>query len=508
MKILLVYPPNIVGLRFVIPEGMARVATFLRKYGFDTSLISLDAKCCSFVPASSFEILKDVSRVRSYLSGCPDSEVSRLIDRLLGLFSFDGFDIVGFSVISRFQAFVSVLLADAIKKRHGSVKVVLGGPFFCRNDVKLFMGVKSVDFVVLGDGERALLDLVRYLSDDKRVRLGRISGLVYRKGEKVLRNEVKQLGLNSLPSTDYDGIIGEYKTIRQKNRIVHTVRTFGGHLYFKTRLSAYLNRLCTPSKFPFINKIHTHPPPSFSYQVSKGCIGKCIFCNYKGGQAINLKSPRLIAQDVRRLVEKYNTHVFFFSCNSINIDNKHLRNLCLELIKTKTQIKWDSFARPQNLSLDLLKLMKKSGCRLLIFGVESGSQKVLDWLNKGLTVEEAEKTLKNAKKAGIITRAELIINTPIEEKEDILETINFIKKNKKNINALSVSKFCLAYGSTLYLNRKNRILENWQEIRNEDSLKKLINVAIKNNITLELPMPHTQKKYFHKLLCHFPLKSS
>ncbi len=188
---------------------------------------------------------------------------------------------------------------------------------------------------------------------------------------------------------------------------------------------------------------------------------------------MSLRLPKLIAYDIKKLAEKYKLKRFCLGCNAINLDNTHLKNMCLELIRAKVNVKWMAYARPEKLSLETLKLMKKSGCFQLTYGLESGSQRMLDYLNKGFTLDEAEKVFKYTTKVGIRVIATLIFNAPTEKKKDILETASFIKKNKNYLSTLIFHTFKFSYGSHFYSMKKKASLQPVR-IRNRTTLKKAI----------------------------------
>jgi radical SAM superfamily enzyme YgiQ (UPF0313 family) len=262
----------------------------------------------------------------------------------------------------------------------------------------------------------------------------KVPGLVYRERDSISENKIKNCNLDNMPVPSYENV----------------------NLYFKMKKMGIIGGINIP------------------YQVSRGCNGKCIFCGFDTND-IFLRSPKKIVSDIKKISKKYNLHSFYLVCNTININNKHLSKICEEIKKNKLKIKWESFARPGNLSLDTLRIMKEVGCYELEYGVETGSQRLLNYLKKGLYIKEIENVLENTKKAGIIVKINLILNIPGETEDDIKETISFIKRNSKNIDKVIIHKFFLAPGSRMYA-ESQKLYKTSDNIRNFEQIKELFYV--------------------------------
>lgn len=509
MKTLLINPPpKPSGLQLCLPEGIARIYSYLVKYGIDASLECLDIKSCRVIPAQMSAILEDVPRLKRYVSGCEDDSLEKMVTSILEVSRFKDFDVVGFSVTYPRQMATSLLLAYAMKKRK-NIMAVFGGPFFSCREPKRFMRLGNViDYIIMGSGEMPFYDLLRRSSGDKRVKLHKISGLVYRKGNHIMQNKIVQPDLNTLPWARYDSVANEYITAYKKMPFIRTIRALCESLYLKTRLSAYLSRVCDLSKSSFANSIYKNPPPAFSCQISQGCDGGCSFCNYTNNRSLMLKSPKLITAEIKKLVQKHAIRGFVFGCNAVNLNKVHLYDLCSKLIQAKVKISWSGFAKPELLDTDLLRVMRLSGCRMLIFGIESGSKKVCNWLNKKHNLHRVEEVVRSAKEAGISTKLCFIIGTPVETEKDIMDTTSFIERNKKFISIISIQKFFVGYGARM--RRDDNTLgagAEWSTIRNGVQLKRLFSTIRRNNIPLELSIQSSQKEYFAKLITNLPLKN-
>lgn len=433
----------------ILPEGMARIATYLRTQGFYVSQESLDAKYIythlstkikTFDKAEFSVLVKPVYnllKIKKYVRGEPSGVSERVLNKALTLIedltdylkeeqplakeflmesNFKNFDIVGFSITNVHQLIPALLMAKFVKNQK-NVKIVIGGAAFYSVDPSMVLRENCfIDYIITGEGEISMLNLVQHLSGDESIKLTTITGLIYREKNKILQNKKGALPINHLPLPDYSDVIKDY--LRAKKS--------------------------------------THCSLIFPYQVSRGCIGNCRFCNFKGGYPISLKSPKIIVQDIKILKKEYGVKNFFFSCNAINMFNSHLSELCQSLIDNKVRINWASYAIPKCLGPKLLRTLKESGCSALFYGIESGSQKILQDLNKGFTIKEAQKVIKNTKKAGISVKIDIMFNMPTQKKEDILKTKEFIEKNKRYIDSINLHQFGLSFNSPDY-NSKGRL---------------------------------------------------
>jgi len=177
-----------------------------------------------------------------------------------------------------------------------------------------------------------------------------------------------------------------------------------------------------------------------SILTSRGCPHRCIFChNTWRGIPFRLHSAERIISEIEQLISSYGIRALFFVDDNLFADVPRLRKLC-ELIKiNRFNIIWGANARVDNIDIETLKVAKQAGCRQVTFGFESGSQRILDVLNKGTTVEQNRKAVKLCNRAGIIPQGTVMIGNPTETIEDIRATQEFIRKSK--IESLGV---CIA----------------------------------------------------------------
>ena len=197
-----------------------------------------------------------------------------------------------------------------------------------------------------------------------------------------------------------------------------------------------------------LNKYFT-PKPVLSVKTSNGCYhNKCAFCTHSKNECYGVFDLNIIVDDMVKSKQKY------FQFVDDMISPARFKQLSEKLIG-KNFI-WSALAKPnKEFTLELLELMHSAGCRLISWGVESGSQKVLDLMNKKTTVEECTSSLNNAGKVGIKNQVYVMFGFPGETKEDALETIKFIETNSSVMHLITTSVFGLQEGSEVFKHPEN-----------------------------------------------------
>jgi len=163
---------------------------------------------------------------------------------------------------------------------------------------------------------------------------------------------------------------------------------------------------------------------------SRGCPFSCIYCASKimWKQRLRLRSARNVLNEIDFLVKKYGTKEILFYDDHFVFNKKRLREICMGLIKRNYDLTWGCMSRVDCFDLETALLMKKSGCHMISFGVESGSQTVLDHMEKRVQVDSIIKAFDICKKAGICTKASFIFGAPGETRDTIKDTQNVIRR--------------------------------------------------------------------------------
>ncbi len=218
------------------------------------------------------------------------------------------------------------------------------------------------------------------------------------------------------------------------------------------------------------------------YQIifcSRGCPYRCNYCNTASiwGRKVRYHSVQRIIEEIKKIKREENTRHIQFLDDTFTLNSEWVKELCNLIITENLNITWSCLTRIDRLEESLLRLMKKAGCNGIAMGVESGSQKVLDAVKKDLTLEKIFEGQKIINKVGIPWDAFMMIGMPYETKEDMLATLNMIKKLKCRSIILSV--FTPYPGTELYqvtkemgLLNDDREWEHYSHQSNENSFNR------------------------------------
>jgi len=296
-------------------------------------------------------------------------------------------DIVGMT--STTLTYKSALqIAKIAKEVHPNCVTVLGGSHATFWDENALQECPSLDIIARKEGENTLLELVQRLEADKSY--SDVIGTTCRNGKGVVRNPDRPYieNLDELPFPAH-------------------------HLFPLEHLRKY-------------GKI------VFPLSTSRGCTFWCNFCSAVRmfGRRYRMRNPQNVVDELEFLNKKYDAQQFTFYDDAFTVDQDRAKEICDEIQKRKLKIAWDCETRVDMVTKELLMDMKKAGCLAVWFGVEAGSQRVLDSMSKGLTLGKIKNSFKMAKDAGLMTIASVILGFPDETPESALETINFVEEIK------------------------------------------------------------------------------
>jgi radical SAM superfamily enzyme YgiQ (UPF0313 family) len=181
-----------------------------------------------------------------------------------------------------------------------------------------------------------------------------------------------------------------------------------------------------PSIEPYYVTAPAGKPFSILY-TSKGCPFKCSFCTVAGTEWKPRSADRIV-EELRYLKRSYELRTASFFDETFTLDKKRAVKLSQALIEERLDIDWYCNTRAHLVDRELLTIMRKAGCRGISYGIESGSQKILDSASKHITIEQARNAIVWAKEAGIKTFCSFILGLPGEDWGTVQETIRFVKE--------------------------------------------------------------------------------
>jgi len=342
------------------PLGLAYVAAALEKSGFQVEILD------------------------NYLLKKPIDDVKLEIKRLEP-------EIVGITCGSLTYR-QCVETAKTVKEVLPSCKVVVGGPHPSYMPDSMLQH-SEIDYVVLGEGERAIVELATHITrgeDDRAI--STIPGIAYRHGEKMIKTAPR--------------------FISNLDQIPYPARhLLPMHLYDRT-----------------IEFLSVRPVDTMN--VIRGCPFNCAFCETKRlwGQKCRAFSPLRVVEEIGHLVNEYGSKGIYFVGDNFTIRKKRTVEICELIKKDRLDIEWVCDTRVDLISRELLKKMKDAGCRTLWFGVESGSPPILRKLNRGITLEQTVHAFKLCREEGIQIACSFMLGIPGETAKDMKATFKFAKK--------------------------------------------------------------------------------
>ena len=287
--------------------------------------------------------------------------------------------VVGFTVYQMNEE-PTKWMAQKLKERLPDIKIAVGGSNVQKG---WFQSETYYDYVVAGEGEEAILKILDEVEQ----------GVNHSESVKFNQPEGQRINLNNFPMPDYAGIdFNEYKI-----------------------------------------------PNGVTTELSRGCIAKCTFCEETHFWKYRQRMAVDILTEIEYLYNEKGTRVVWFIDSLVNGNLKELRAFAKGVIANGFDIKWTGYARADGrMDLAYLKDLADSGCIMLNYGCESGSQNVLDSMDKGVTVAEMEQNFRDGKDVGIEAATNWIVAFPTESYQDYADTMTFLWRNRDmNINNMS-----------------------------------------------------------------------
>jgi radical SAM superfamily enzyme YgiQ (UPF0313 family) len=165
-------------------------------------------------------------------------------------------------------------------------------------------------------------------------------------------------------------------------------------------------------------------------QTGRGCPAKCIYClsTIVSGAQMRLRSPGNVVNELEHCVKDHGIRNFFFRADTFSWDKEWVIQVCREIINRRLDIQWVANNRVNTVDEERLTWMKKAGCWLVSFGIESGNQHILDMTRKGITLEESREAVRLAKKCNLKTFLTFMIGMPWEDRKTVMNTLDFARE--------------------------------------------------------------------------------
>lgn len=256
---------------------------------------------------------------------------------------------------------------------------------------------ESVDAVAVHEYEETVLELAEELAK-KRPSLKKITGIVWRKKNKIIRNPERPL------ETDLD----KYPFVAE---------VYARHLDYKDYFYSH-------SRYPIITIV-----------TGRGCPYHCYYCVYPqtfGGHKLRLRSVKNVVDELEYILKTFpDVAEIMFEDDTLTVNKKHALAFADEIIRRGLKFQWSANSRA-DVDLEVLKALKKAGARLFCVGVESGVQEILDSMHKNLKIDTVRQFFKDSKKAGIKVHGCFILGNRGETRETLETTLQFAKELNPN----------------------------------------------------------------------------
>jgi len=294
-------------------------------------------------------------------------------------------DFIGITILSISYGVAIKLIKDI--RKNSDTKIVIGGAHVSALPEQSLKDTEA-DFAVIGEGEETFRELCSN-NDYKN-----INGLAFRKDEEIIINKPRDLikDIDSIPFPAWEIINPD--------------------TYPPTPHGAFYKHF-----------------PIAPITTTRGCPFNCIFCASKctWKQKLRVRSAKNVVDEIEYLNKKFGIQEFHFEDDNFTFSRSHVVDVCNEILERKLNIVWacPNGVRIDKLDYEIVSLMKKSGCYQLSFGIESGSQEIINSINKHMDLKIVPNVVKMVKSLGIKTCGFFIVGLPEDTKETIEETINF-----------------------------------------------------------------------------------
>ena len=283
-------------------------------------------------------------------------------------------------------------IGEVVRKCDGNVRIAMGGPHVSFEIEGSFRDLPALDYIGIGEGEHTMIELARSLEGKLDVR--DVRGLALRFEGGIVRTAPRPLedDLDRLPVPARD--------------LVPLAR----YLAFDSHASVV---------------------------TSRGCPYECVFCSAPAwtGRSVRYRTPSLCVDEIEGLAAHGFTEITIED-DLFTLYRKHFMAVCDELVRRDTGIRWNAFSRVDTISPEIVETMARAGCQAICFGVESGSQEVLDLVKKRSSLDKVKEAMRMTQEVGISALASFIIGLPGETEETLRKTVEFANELHQEFGSL------------------------------------------------------------------------
>jgi len=321
-------------------------------------------------------------------------------------------DLVGLSFLSLTSYPYAKDLARQVRAVNIKVPLAFGGAFATISANLIKIQCPEVDFICRGDGEQLILDLIEHLDNPSEV-----NGVTWASNGQIVHNPDRAIdnNLDQWPFPDRESL----------------------PLEFVEAMPLDVPVVLSKKRFTVM-------------QTSRGCPQSCVFCNIPmiSKRKWRARSSEHVINELKHLQRLGYGAVYFVDDNFL-LQPKRIKEICKGMIDNNITIEWGCEGRVDSTAQHLFLTMAKAHCKMLMFGIESGSQKILERLSKKHTLAEIKQAVSDAKQAGIkLVHGFFVVGCPGEDSEDMKATFDFASKLK--IDTFNFNRLCVYYNTPLW----------------------------------------------------------
>ncbi|MEX0287635.1 MAG: radical SAM protein [Flavobacteriaceae bacterium] len=306
--------------------------------------------------------------------------------------------------------------------RYGFPKIVLGGPditYNCENYLKA-----GAHYLVIGEGEQSLHELYKAIIEKRPI--AEVDGIAYWEEERVVRTapRLKMKDLSALPLPNREAVPME--------KYLHAWKS-------------------------------NHGKSSITISTQRGCPYTCKWCSTAVyGQSYRRRPASAVVDEILLLKERYNPDALWFVDDVFTVSHKWIRSFHEEMLAKKATIPFECITRAERLTDEVLHMLKESGCYRIWIGAESGSQRIVDAMDRRVDIDLVKEMIRKTNAMGMETGTFIMLGYPGEEEEDINQTIRYLKE--ANPTHFTITVAYPIKGTSLYneIESKITVKPDWE----------------------------------------------
>jgi radical SAM superfamily enzyme YgiQ (UPF0313 family) len=387
VKILLIDPPfyRLIGFyNRYFPLGLVTIGTVLRDAGHE--VVVYDADYNEHPCAMDYQRLPEYYPQYQACFRDPAHPVWQEVRRTVERFKPQ---MIGISIWTPYAA-SAFHIAGICKAVDPNCPIIAGGPHASVKSEEVLRICPSIDYVVRGEGEAAMLELAAGIGRGASA----VEGLSFRSGSGIAHNPARPR-LNNL------------------------------------------DEIPTPDRTLLMNRRSYSSEDMGLIMTSRGCPYACAFCA-TDSRHVRYRSIPHVLDEIRQVKAAWGTTQFSLKDDSFSVDRKRVGQFCDALEHEGLSIGWECNTRVNLVTEELLSQMKRAGCNSIKVGIESGSEQVLQRMDKRITLDQARDAAALFRKIGIHWTAYFLIGTPGETLEDIYKTRDFMYELRPDFAAIGV----------------------------------------------------------------------